>query len=159
MNPLFETETAYTLDELKKFNFNVNRKKFVFIYVFFFVLIAASVFKSVLIGFTVADGAFIAAIIFSAALFSFLVNKEIKTNYNSNKQLTKTVAKMEFYENEFIEKTDRSNAAIKYEDLYRIIESKTNFYLMVAKNQGAIIVKKNCTEDLIEFIKNLKSNN
>ena len=141
---------------LKKFNFYVNRKKFVFIYVLFAVLIIASILKCVFIGFAVTDAAFIGAIVFSAGLCYYLIIKEIKTNYNSNKQLTKTVAKMEFFENEFIEKTERSSTAIRYEDLFEILESKTNFYLMLAKNQGAIIVKQNCSEELIEFIKNLK---
>ena len=47
---------------------------------------------------------------------------------------------MEFFENEFIEKTERSSTAIRYEDLFEILESKTNFYLMLAKNQGATLL-------------------
>ena len=46
---------------------------------------------------------------------------------------------------------------LKYSQIFRILETKTNFYLLTAENQGTIIVKKNCSPALIAFLKELKN--
>ena len=45
---------------------------------------------------------------------------------------------------------------IEYKDLYRIIETKDNNYLMIAKNQGLILKKENCSKELQEFLNKKK---
>ena len=45
----------------------------------------------------------------------------------------------------------------QYEKLYKVIENKTNFYLMIADNQGYLVLKENCDDNLIKFINDLKS--
>ena len=37
-----------------------------------------------------------------------------------------------------------------------LYKTKTNFYLMLAKNQGFILVKDNFPEGLDEFLRNIK---
>jgi len=49
----------------------------------------------------------------------------------------------------------QGNTQIAYDKLYRIAETKTNFYLMLSKMQGIILVKKNCDEQTIAFLHTL----
>ena len=62
-----------------------------------------------------------------------------------------------FYENYFEAKTNNSFTKFDYEDIFSVIESKTNFYIMKSPNQAHIIVKNNCSPELLEFISNLKN--
>ena len=41
---------------------------------------------------------------------------------------------------------------IRYSDLSEIIETDTNFYLMLGKNQGSLLNKNDCSEELINFL-------
>ncbi|MDD3039326.1 YcxB family protein [Bacteroides sp.] len=60
--------------------------------------------------------------------------------------------------NDHYETTDEKGCSnIPYSNLYKIIETDTNLYLMYCKNQGVIIVKSNCSTDLIEFVHSIKS--
>lgn len=45
---------------------------------------------------------------------------------------------------------------VRYYDLRKMIETKTNFYLIYGEREGCIIVKENCSPGLIQFLKNLK---
>ena len=56
----------------------------------------------------------------------------------------------------FVSKTEKSESIVEYDKLYKIIETKTNFYLMIADNQGYIVSKANCSQELIDFIISLK---
>ena len=40
----------------------------------------------------------------------------------------------------------------QYNDIYRIIETETNFYVMKDRYQGLIIVKKNCSSEMLDAI-------
>ena len=62
----------------------------------------------------------------------------------------------EFYNDYFTETNEYGNTKLEYNKLHKIIETKTNFYLMIAKNQGFILVKENFPEGLEEFLRNIK---
>jgi hypothetical protein len=156
MEPLFTTETAYTFEEFKKFNYKVMQKSVILIYSMLAAIVILVIGKSFFIDWSYIDTALIVAVIFIAAYFPFSLNKKLKDTYNSNKVMTKTVARFDFFEDGFSEITENATGNFKYADLNKIIETQTNFYLMLAKNAGAIIVKENCSEELIEFIRNLK---
>ncbi len=62
-----------------------------------------------------------------------------------------------FYRNGFEQICDTvASERIRYSDLRKIIETKTNFYLMYGRREGSIIVKENCSPGLIYFLRNLK---
>ena len=89
-------------------------------------------------------------------LLAFIVrNIRVRQSYNSNKMLRNKEVKILFHKDAVEVKSQNSNGVVKYADLYKIIETKTNFYLMAAENQGTIIVKANCDKKLIDFIRNL----
>ena len=45
---------------------------------------------------------------------------------------------------------------LEYSKMYKLIETDTHFYMMIAKNVGFIVPKETMTEKQIEFIKGLK---
>ena len=59
----------------------------------------------------------------------------------------------EFYEDYFEESHEVGNATIPYDKLDAVIETKTHFYLMIAKNQGYMLAKENMPDGLESFIR------
>lgn len=159
MEPLFETKTAYSLEEYKKFNKAILSKQLklpllsaIIIALFLFISLYFLFYKEY-IPFIV----YAFVILISVPVFIKVYNKNIEKSYYSNKTLMKTVSEFKFFENELTEQTQKGIAAFKYEDFHKIIETKTNYYLMIAQNQGYIIIKKNCSPELIQFLSNLKA--
>lgn len=64
--------------------------------------------------------------------------------------------KYDFYNTYFIENDDNGETKLEYKKLYKIIETKTNFYLMISKNQGFLLNKSNFPKGLDDFLRNIK---
>ena len=98
---------------------------------------------------------FIFAVIYPLILFAIQENN-IKKVFNSNKIVQNIDVHYEFYENYLMEKNENGEMKVEYSKLDEIIETKTNFYLMVAKNQGYMISKADMPSGLDEFIRKIK---
>ena len=48
-----------------------------------------------------------------------------------------------------------SQYSVKYSDLYAVCEVETAMYIMVDKNTAAIIPKRDCSDDMLKFIRGL----
>lgn len=150
MECLFQTTTKYTYEEYKKFNFALLKRRHVIP-----LIILAEIL--ILVGGILSQYNFL--IIFAVLypfIFAWSLFHGIKKVYNSNKVTQDEEIKFEFYEDHFEEKHESGNANITYDKLNEIIETKTNFYLMIAKNQGFMLLKENMPEGLEEFIHHLK---
>lgn len=150
MECLYRTATKYTWEEYKKFNDAVILKKNLLpLLILSMVLILAG---GILLGNVV--------VISFAILFPifFFIFKDIgvKRVFNSNKISQNMEVTYEFYEDYFIQKHEVGEGKIPYEKLDDILETKTNFYLMIAKNQGYMLAKENMPEGLIPFLQDLK---
>ena len=64
--------------------------------------------------------------------------------------------RVRFYEDHFETQNDTAHGTHEYSKLYSVIETDTSFYLEVEKGQCVIIQKKNCSDELIAFIRTLK---
>lgn len=161
MEPLYTTQFTYTLDEYKKFSNAVNfsKKNKIILSVFFIILSACF---GVFIYYFTDD---IAYSVFGAVLFLVcffitiprIFNKASKKIYESSKLINNEINYYEFFEAEMKITDSRSISTISYTDLTKIIENETNFYLMIADNQGFIILKDNCSSELISFLRSLKN--
>ena len=83
------------------------------------------------------------------------MKKSEKEIYNSNKVIQEIESEISFYEDCFEQTNSLGTSKITYDKIYRILENDTNLYIMISKNQGYIIIKENCSQELIDFIKNL----
>ncbi len=150
MEPLYRTTNKYTYDEYKKFNRAVMLKKKTLIATIIAVLL-------ILIGGILLESLFLIlfAIIYPI-IFVLLMNVGVKRVYNSNKILQDLDVNFEFYDDCFVVKHEAGEAKIPYDKLNEIIETKTNFYLMIARNQGYMVLKENMPEGFAEFIRGKK---
>jgi len=149
---IHKTTVKFTYEEYKRFSLTIMKKALTKTAIGLLILL---LFAAVLLGM---DNPKLAALLCAfIPLYIFMlvlkINKQIKRTYESNELLKDITQTIEFYEIHFIAKSDKSETTVEYEKLYKVIENKTNFYLMIADNQGYIVSKANCDNELIEFIK------
>lgn len=151
MNFLYSATEKITLEEYKKFNLRLAKKHFISYCSFelFFILIAI-LLKSTY--FTIVSVVYPIVII---ALMIWWIKYSIKKNFESHKSLLNTEATHEFYDTYFISKSYMGETKLPYDKLYRIIETKTNFYFMLSKHQGIIIDKNSLPSDFEGFAREL----
>ena len=157
MEPLFKSNTKYNYEEYKKFNYaitsSINKMpvKIVVIMLLFILMAYMYMSRSIHVSLIM----LICSIIFPVFLI-LTIKSNIKRTYSSNKSMQDMDVNFEFYDEYFMYKCKIGDSKIEYKDLYKILETKTNIYLMIAKNQGVILKKENCSEDLIDFIRKMK---
>ena len=179
MEPLFTTQTDLNLDEYKKFNAAVasknldnskSKKRLKWICILLAVCLLEVIIFNLLPGHSDGDNTFTVIFITAAIVitvsallayllmrFPFFLNKAAEKAYYSNPFLQKNHLQVySFYEEYLEEKNNDSSAKIEYSLIHNIIETETNFYIMIGNNQGHVIIKSNCSPELIEFIQNLK---
>lgn len=74
-------------------------------------------------------------------------------SWMSNKQIKNCVGKYRFYPDRVDVFGSWGKTCVPYDKLYKILETGKHFYLMIAKNQGYILCKSDCSRELIEFLK------
>lgn len=155
MEPLYVTETAYTLEEYNKFNKAVIGNK---LHIISLVLLFCGVLNYLASRNVYWIPFFVIMIAIIEIVFPLSQKSAVKKLYYSDKHLQKNfMNQICFYQNYFESKTYSSYIKFEYADIVSIKETKTNFYLMKTTNQGFIIVKANCSPELIAFLTNLKN--
>ena len=104
-----------------------------------------------LLGFLMNNPLLILLAIVYPILIVVLQNRHIKKVWHSNKVAQNMEVKYDFYDTYFTATTGSSEERLGFNMLHKIIETKTNFYLMISKNQGFILNKSNFPEGLAEF--------
>ena len=157
MEPLFETSTQCTYEEYKKFSRVISLKEHKFAITFFITEVV--MFCCGLLSISLHLNDFVlfcfCFVIIYPVLLLCRTNASIKKTWNSNQLYQNSVSYYYFYGDHMEQKNELGTSQIPYDKLYRILETKTNFYLLIAKNQGVIIKKENCSEELIDFLKKL----
>ena len=153
---IHKTTVKFTYEEYKRFSLTIMKKTLTKTAIGLLILL---LFAAILLGI---DNYKLAALLCAfIPLYLFMlvlkINSQIKKTYESNELLKDITQTIEFYEKCFIAKSDKSETTVEYEKLYKVVENKTNFYLMIADNQGYIVSKANCSEELIDFIIALKN--
>lgn len=157
MDLLYTTTMKYTFEEYKKFNMAVIKKTVKRMGIILLLLILIAVLKWIAEPFNNVSLFLIAFVVIYPILYYIEINAGIKKAYNSNELLKDIESIIEFYEDYFVAKTDKSREKVEYDKLYEILENKTNFYIMIGNNQGYLVLKANCSQELIEFILKLKN--
>lgn len=80
----------------------------------------------------------------------------VKSAWDSNKTLQGHKIHYSFYEDHMELEGEFGNSIYKYSNLYKIIEGKTVFCFLTANNQGHVVNKMKCSDELIEFIRSLE---
>lgn len=150
MECLYTMNSKFTFEEYKKFNYALLKKRH------HFLILAIYEVLVLLLGIGTGNIFMIVfAIIFPLILY-WLQSRSIKRIYNSNKVAQNLDVTYEFYDTYFIEKSEHGEMKIEYSKFDEIFETKTNFYLMIAKNQGYMLLKSDMPNGLEGFIRNIK---
>jgi len=158
MKYLHKTETKQTYREYQKFNYAAQGS---FVLIYHWVYSIGCVAIGLLMLFSGS---------YPQAIFCFVMSTVLPVStkirgvreFNSNRAYKDQELIYEFYADYFqlkrkgFESDNGRTSSWIYDDIFKIIETETNFYMMVSKGSGLIIVKKNCTQELLEFLQRLK---
>lgn len=151
MQLLYATKTEYTLEEYQKFNrivqYEVNHLNWT-MGIMMALLCLLAYFQE--------DFLFVGMAFMVPVIFPLVLRLQSKKVYQSNRSVQGTVTYSRFYEDHFETTSSIGISCFQYEDIFRILETRTNFYILVAKNQGIIIVKAGCEPGLIDLLKRQK---
>jgi len=152
---IHKTTVKFTYEEYKRFSLTIMKKALTKSAIGLVILL---LFAAILFGMNNSklSALLCAFVVLYTFMLVFKINSQIKKTYESNELLKDITQTIEFYEKHFVAKSDKSETTVEYEKLYKVVENKTNFYLMIADNQGYIVSKANCSGDLIDFIIALK---
>lgn len=159
MSRLYQTSTDYNLEEFTRFNMIVPLRISKYRPKILAVCYILMIFSGFLRVFTEpGTSAFTyLLVVFALPLVLVYVSKrQCKKVYNANPELQERHSVMSFYEDHLQETSHHQSVDIPYTSIAHVVETKTHFYLMTANNQGMIIVKQNCSPDLIRFLQELK---
>ncbi len=150
MDCLYKTSAKNTFGEYKKFSKRIMLSK------------GTIIVYALLTAFLIFDGIvtesmyFIVFVILYPAVVWLIYVIQTRKWFKTNKVFQNTTAEYEFFATYFTETDLYGTTRIEYSKLHKIIETKTNFYLMIAKNQGLILCKENFPEGLNQFLRSIK---
>ena len=85
------------------------------------------------------------------------IPKKIKKQEQSNQLVKEYIITYTFFKNHFISKNEEKEASTSYFNIYKVIETKTNYYIYMSREYAFIISKdgfiKGKEEEFKEFIK------
>lgn len=79
--------------------------------------------------------------------------KNLRKTWESNAVLRESETHLHFTENGIDVTTQNGSAHIDYDKLYKLLETKTHFYILSASNAGTGIPKAQCTPAQQDFIR------
>ena len=156
-NFLYRTVTKITISEFKKYQkFYLNKYKSSLIPKIIMVILSV-----LAIGLNYLKGNYnvvflvIGFVILYPVFLTITLNRQIVKMYSSNKRINELDETISFYEKYLESKSSHNYCKVSYDDLYKVCETKTNFYIFVKDNQAFIIIKDmlDDVDSFREFIK------
>ena len=148
MDCLYETFTVFTFEEYKKFVEVVSNRKRSNI------LLAAVSVLLLVMGIVQKTPLLIVLAIAYPFLAIFSQKIGVKKSYQNAGAMHDARVDYRFYEKHFVKVFDGKEDQFEYEKLFKVLETETNFYLMLSKTQGFVLVKANMPDGMVEFVKN-----
>lgn len=147
----FSTNSITSKEEIKKFNYVLLFKNLLLPLILFEICLLVLFFAFKSITYLIL---FIIYPIILYLVFNFTVNNRIKKEAN----FTNIESTINFYDDAIEQVNKYANTKIPYKDLYKLIDSKDNYYFLTGPNTGFNVIKANCSPELIDFIeKDLKN--
>lgn len=158
----FETRTELTLEEYKRFDKWMHKNLTSMNRIFTIAKIILIALCIVLAVFSWKNGDMIRTIgelilaVLIFPVFSLVHTISAQRTYQMiHKQQDGAVQMYRLYPDHMEQVRKQGNTQIAYDKLYRVAETDTNFYLMLSKMQGVILVKTNCDDKTIAFLHTL----
>lgn len=149
MEPLYTTTATNTYEEYKRYFNTLSKLK---LHIILYCVL--SVYLAVLSLYLRWIHTLVFAIVFPVLVIALQLLQRSRI-FKTNKILQNATVTYEFFDTFFTNSHQYGNSKIEYEKLHKIIETKTNVYLMISKNQGYILVKENFPDGLDAFLKSI----
>ncbi len=148
MEIIYTMKSKFTLGEFKRFVWSMmfkNKSTIIKLALFEVALLAIGIVidNKIFIGFAVA---------YPFALW-FIQNRQINKIYKSNALMKDAEVEYTFFEPCFSSNDPSGKSRVDYEKLHKIVETKTNMYLMISENQGFMLKKSEMPNGLEAFLR------
>ena len=90
--------------------------------------------------------------LYPAALV-YLYKRRLKKIYAGMPAIKDDYVRYEFYPDHFLVLTNRGDGEYRYDQITRYVETDEEIIMMPAPDQGMLLLKKNCSPDLIKFLR------
>lgn len=156
MEPLYQTDMVYTYEVYELYNKLIFAKRLRKLTIQLAILLPLLTIFLLLM--QMLDLFFIAMVFTVAYPFAlFFARKQaVKKTWQSNQIVQNQQIHNDFYADRVVQTSPMGTAVCPYDKLHNILENDRLICLMIANNQGLVIVKENCSEELIEFLRGLK---
>ena len=148
MEPLFTTEFEYNYDEFKKFSLRLTGKPLMILVICYSLLV-------LVLGIATISPVYITLGVLLPVLVFLLYSRKTKRVYKSNRMFDRLQRVYKFYDTYFVIEDAVNNATVDYSLINKAVFTKTNVYLMIAKNQGYMLLKSNFPEGLEAFLREI----
>ena len=157
--PVYSIKCRMTEPSYVRFNKSVGRKQMlkhsaliiIFILVSLFFIIASSLRDGFDWSYILELGIIL---VLMALFFIFLPGIGARRAYKQfNKDFDYT---LDLYEDGWMSTSDHGCTHMDYSETSRIIETKTDFYIMIAERQGVILPKEDCPDEAAAFLRGIK---
>ena len=152
--PLFQTQTTYTFAKYRRYS-RALQNKVMHRPLVIAVMMACLVLLALLSDDNSMRVAFLIVAVLTPLIFHLIGSRMEKKAYYANTAMQDVVLTYSFYPDHVETNNTLGFTTIPYDKLYRVVETPTNFYLLIARNQGMVIVKENCSAELIAFLQKL----
>ena len=149
MEPLYTTSTTNTYEEFKRFFYTLSKlKQNIILYC---ILSAFLIIASLYLGWI---HTLVFAIVFPVLVVSLQLFQRSRI-FKTNKVFQNTIVTYEFFDTYFTVSDEYGNSRLDYKKLHKVIETKTNVYLMISKNQGFLLSKESFPQGLDAFLRSI----
>ena len=90
-------------------------------------------------------------------IFSIVFFIKAKSTYKKNPDIHNVIFTYKFYPNYIEQESTLGNAVVYNSQIQKVLETKTNFYLITGSDSGLILVKRNCSSELLQYLEELKA--
>ena len=158
MEPKYMTKTSFDLNDYRKYVRTMQgsqlKNNIVALAVFAW-LVAAGIYN-IYHGKT-ALGVFMLVVGVAAPLLvRFGANNQIERDFEKIKEAGGTHFSVRFYEDRLETQNDTLHCVHEYSKIYDVVENDSAFYIEIEKGHSVIILKKDCDDELIAFLRTLK---
>ena len=160
MEPLFTVKHQNNEDEFVRFNRAVaakfGRKKLALVFVNIMLLFAIFAAVSIMM-FTdnkpdIMLFIFIVLGVYMNYAYTYGMDRRARKLFRQTKVAQDIVNEYDFFDEYFVNRNRNGQGTMAYNELFKVIETRTHFYLMLSKVQGFIIAKSEAPANFTEFM-------
>lgn len=156
MEPLFEVTTKYTYHEMKRYeNYVLNHIAHYYLRMAAVILLFAAIGVALILFASGQIGAILLVGSVAGGILRLTIDAGRRSNQLMKNPLLDNLTTARFFEDHFTVDRDKNHTEFPYSQINRVCETDSNFYIMLTAAGGIIVTKKNCTPEVMEYIRGL----